>query len=80
MTNVNARKDFGKNLIRFIINEAAISLQHFGKSILERNLYLGPLEIILRTLASEMTSRLSVMGDINKSYFDNLRSREYWSK
>ena len=28
-------------------NEAAISLPHLGKSILEGNLYLGPLEIIL---------------------------------
>ena len=27
--------------------EAAISLRHLGKSILEGNLYLGPLEIIL---------------------------------
>ena len=32
--------------------EAAISLRHLEKSILEGNLYLGPLEIILRTLAS----------------------------
>ena len=38
--------------------EAAISLRHSGKSILEGNLYLGPLEIILRTLASGMTFRL----------------------
>ena len=38
--------------------EAAISLRHFGKSILEGNLYLGPLEIISRTLASGMTFRL----------------------
>ena len=41
--------------------EAAISLRHFGKSILEGNLYLGPLEIILRTLASGMTLRLPVI-------------------
>ena len=33
--------------------EAAISLRHLEKSILEGNLYLGPLEMILRTLASE---------------------------
>ena len=26
--------------------EAAISLRHLGKSILEENIYLGPLEII----------------------------------
>ena len=38
--------------------EAAISLRHFGKAILEENLYLGPLEITLRTLASRMTFRL----------------------
>ena len=31
--------------------EAAISLRHLGKSISKGNLYLGPLEIILRTLA-----------------------------
>ena len=30
--------------------EAAISLRHLEKSILEGNLYLGPLEMILRTL------------------------------
>ena len=41
--------------------EAAISLHYLGKSILERNLYLGPLEIILRALASGMTCRLSVI-------------------
>ena len=41
--------------------EVAISLRHLEKSILEGNLYLGPLEIILRTLASGMTSRLPVM-------------------
>ena len=28
--------------------EVAISLRHLGRSILEGNLYLGPLEIILR--------------------------------
>ena len=38
--------------------EAAISLRHVEKSILEGNLYLGPLEMILRTLASGMTFRL----------------------
>ena len=31
--------------------EAAISLRHLEKSILEGNLYLGPLEMILLTLA-----------------------------
>ena len=41
--------------------EAAISQRHLGKSILERNLYLGPLEIILRHLASGMTFRLPVI-------------------
>ena len=55
--------------------EAAISLRHLGKSILEGNLYLGPLEIILRTLASGMTFRLPV----NNYNFDNLRSQEYWN-
>ena len=34
--------------------EAAISLRHLGKSIIEGNIYLGPLEMILRTLASGM--------------------------
>ena len=38
--------------------EATISLRHLGKSILDGNLYLGPLEIKMRTLASGMTSRL----------------------
>ena len=41
--------------------EAAISLRHLEKSILEGNQYLGPLEIILRTLASGMTLRLPVI-------------------
>ena len=41
--------------------EAAISLRHLEKSILEANLYLGPLEMILRTLASGMTFRLLVI-------------------
>ena len=41
--------------------EAAISLRHLEKSILEENLYLGPLDIILRTLALEMTFRLPVI-------------------
>ena len=40
---------------------AAISLRHLGKSILGGNLYLGPLEIILRTLVSGMTFRLPVI-------------------
>ena len=37
--------------------EAAISQRHLGKTIYEGNLYLGPLEIILRTLASGRTFR-----------------------
>ena len=41
-------------------NEGAISLRHLGKSILEGYLYLGPLEILLRSLASGMTFRLQV--------------------
>ena len=41
--------------------EAAFSLRHLGKLILEGNLYLGPLKIILRTLASGMTFRLPVI-------------------
>ena len=41
--------------------EAPISLQHLGKPIVEGNLYLGPLEIILRNLASGMTFRLPVI-------------------
>ena len=41
--------------------EAAISLRHLEKSILEGNLYLGPFEMILRTLASGMTFRLPVI-------------------
>ena len=39
-----------QRLLKSLI-EAAISLRHLGKSILEKNLYLGHLEIILRTLA-----------------------------
>ena len=38
-------------------NEAAISLRHLGKSILEGN----PLEIIFRTLESGMTFRFPVI-------------------
>ena len=38
--------------------EATISQRHLGKSILDGNLYLGSLETILRTLASEMTFSL----------------------
>ena len=45
----------------------AISLRHLGKSILEGNLYLGPLEIMLRSLASGMTFRLPVKV-INKGF------------
>ena len=41
--------------------EATISLRHLEKSILEGNLYLGPLEMMLRTLASGMTFRLPVI-------------------
>ena len=43
--------------------EAAFSLRHLGKSVfhVEGNLDLGALEIILRTLASEMTFRVSVI-------------------
>ena len=41
--------------------DAAISLRHLGKSILEGNLYLGPLEIIVRTLAPGTTFRLPVI-------------------
>ena len=41
--------------------EAAISLRHLEKSILEGDLYLGPLEIIVRTLAPVMTFRLPVI-------------------
>ena len=40
------------------LNGAAISLRHLGKSIFERNLYIGPLEIII---ASGMTLRLPVI-------------------
>ena len=36
------------------LNQSAISLQHLGKPMLEGNLYLGSLEIILRTLESGM--------------------------
>ena len=63
--------------------EAAISLRHLEKSILEGNLYLGPLEMILRTLASGMTFRLPVItcpaeGYINLNFY-NLRRQEYWN-
>ena len=44
--------------------EAAISLRHLEKSILEGNLYFGPLEMILRILASGMTFRLPVIKTI----------------
>ena len=43
------------------IKEAAISLRHLETSVLEGNLYLGPLEIILRTLPSGMTFKLPVI-------------------
>ena len=45
----------------YVFKEAAISLRHLRESILEENLYLGPLEKILRTLASGMTFRLPVV-------------------
>ena len=49
--------------IRFnIFPFATISLRHLEKSILVGNLYLGPLEMILRTLASGMTFRLPVIS------------------
>ena len=41
--------------------EAAISQLHLKILILEGNLYLGPLEIILRTLTSGMTFSLPVI-------------------
>ena len=41
--------------------EAVISLPLLGKSILEGKLYLGPLKIILQTLASAITFRLLVI-------------------
>ena len=43
-------------------NEASISLRHLWNSILDGNLYLGRLEIILRTLASGMKFRLPVIS------------------
>ena len=43
------------------VKEAAISLRHLGEAILVGNLYLGPLEIILHTLASGMRLRLPVI-------------------
>ena len=42
-------------------NEAVISLQPLGKSILEENLYLWPYEIKLRTLAPVIAFRLLVI-------------------
>ena len=58
--------------------EAAISLRHLEKSILEGNLYLGPLEMILRTLASGMTFRLPVITCPAEGYksFEFLQSQE----
>ena len=53
--NVNQVQHFYTNDILKSLNEAAISLRHLGKSIFERNLYIGPLEIII---ASVMTLRL----------------------
>ena len=41
--------------------EAAISLRHLQKSILEEDQYLGPLEILLQDLASGMTFGLPVI-------------------
>ena len=48
--------------------EAAISLRQLWKSILEGNLYLGPLKIILRNLASETTFRLPVITSPAEGY------------
>ena len=47
--------------IRFNIFPFAQPIRHLGISILDGNLYLGPLEIILRTLASGMAFRLPVI-------------------
>ena len=47
--------------------EAAISLRHLGKSIVEANLYLGPLEVTLRTLASGMTFSPYCVNNLNES-------------
>ena len=41
-------------------NEAVVSLRHLGKSILEGNLYVGPIEVILRALASGIYSIVSL--------------------
>ena len=48
--------------------ETAISLRYLEKSILEGNLYLRPLEMILRTLASGMTFRLPVITCLAEGY------------
>ena len=48
--------------------EAAISLRYLEKSILEGNLYFGPIEIILQTLASGMTFRLPVITCCTEGY------------
>ena len=53
MLMVHSFKASGSTFSRFhqlllkSFKEAAISIQHLGKSILEGNLYLGPLQIIL---------------------------------
>ena len=64
MLNFNSFKAPGSTFSRLhqpllkSFKEEGISLQHLEKSLLEGNLYLGPLEIILRALASGMTFRL----------------------
>ena len=40
--------------------EAAISLRYLGKSIFKGNLYLGPIQITLRTLASGCVNLIRV--------------------
>ena len=61
--------------------EAALSLRQLGKPILQEHLYLGPLEIILRTVT--LTFRLHLLicpaGNINNLIFDNIISQEYWN-
>ena len=51
-----------------LFKEATISLQYLMKAILEGNLYLGPLEVILRTLTQGMTFRLPVITCPAKGY------------
>ena len=62
------------NIFRFaptitkVIKKARISLRHLENSILEGNLYLGPLEIILRTPLSGMTFGLPVITCLAEGY------------